>query len=699
MNKNRLIEYITHPVSISLVIWAILVLLIPPLFSKYKIKHIHDEYTTPNVWNFFLDYDNDKLSEKISFDLNDPEQTKIIVSKNGKILNQYDLKYQPADINSVYSGDYNKDGYLELYVYTMNQDSIFLNVIDPYLLRKTIISNRFIDFRKKAPQSVDTPRIETAGMIGDRNKIFKDLIFFINTGYSKQPRKLYRYSIAEDSLLKSPESAADPTKCTIVDLNNDYLPDFILNVLATGNYDEEFPYTDNYSWLMVLDNRLKFLFPPVKFSEHPSSLMVIPIKLKEHTRLIVFNDYFGAERIASTFDLMDIKGNKINEKPLKDFESIYSYIFNNSHTDKSTFYFLKNRNATIDEIDSSFRVINTIRIPQVERGQPLAYLDANFDGEKEYLFQGSGNRSLIITQNDFKNPVSYDYKEAQGNPFISQVLTPGSKPMLYLQFRDYGSLIKYDRNPFFYFKYPFYIVLYLCVYLFITMIARIQQYRLNLKLQTERKIASLQFKAVKNQVDPHFTLNILNAIGSLYATEENRDKADYIFSKYARLIRQTVVSSDQIIITLAEELEFVRNYVDLERFRCDNSFDYAINTETGIDLQSRIPRMLIHTFVENAIKYAIRRRSEGGLLKISLIAKDYFYQILVEDNGPGLVESSEATDKSTGKGLLILNELIELYYKLEKVKINYTLQNITGEDNKVSGTIATIEIPQKIPKS
>jgi LytS/YehU family sensor histidine kinase len=220
-----------------------------------------------------------------------------------------------------------------------------------------------------------------------------------------------------------------------------------------------------------------------------------------------------------------------------------------------------------------------------------------------------------------------------------------------------------------------------------------QQYRLNLKLQTERKIASLQLKAVKNQVDPHFTLNILNAIGSLYATENNRDKADYIFGMYAKLIRQTVISSDQIIIPLAEELEFVRNYIDLEKFRCDNSFDYVIDIGKEIDLQTKIPRMLIHTFVENAIKYAIRSKSEGGLLKIYLSAKDHFYQILIEDNGPGL-ESSLASDKGTGKGLLILNELIDLYYKLEKVKITYNLQNITGPGNTISGTRAMIEIPQ-----
>ena len=344
------------------------------------------------------------------------------------------------------------------------------------------------------------------------------------------------------------------------------------------------------------------------------------------------------------------------------------------------------------------QVINTINIPEVESGHPLAYLDADLDGEKEYLFQGIGKRSLIIVQNNFKNAVLFNYKEATAAPIISQIFSVGSKPMLYLQFNGYCSYIQFYKNPFYYFKYPFYISLYLAIFIFISMMARIQQYRLNLKLQTEKKIASLQLKAVKNQVDPHFTLNILNAIGSLYATEENRDKADYIFSKYAKLIRQTVVSSDQIIIPLAEELEFVRNYIDLEKFRHDNSFDYEINIDKKIDVQTRIPRMLIYTFVENAIKYGVRSNSEGGLLKVSLLKKDHLYQIVIEDNGPGL-ESSLRAEKGTGKGLLILNELIELYYKLERVKITYTLQDINGEANVVSGTRATIEVPYRIFKT
>jgi hypothetical protein len=698
MIKERFKEYVTHPVFISLIIWAILILLIPPVFLKYRIKHIRDEYTTENIWNLFLDYDNDRLSEKVSFDLNDVEQTKIIFSKNNKILNQYDLKFQPTYINSVFTGDYNKDSYPECYIYTMNQDSIFLNVIDPYISRKIIINRRFIDFRRKSPQSADSPHIETVRMIETPGRRFRDLVFFINTGYSKYPRALYRYMIPEDSLVKSPMSAANPTGCLITDINNDSLPEFLLNVLATGNYDEDFPYTDEYSWLMVLDNKLKFLFPPVKFSEHPSRLMVMPIKIKDKFRLIAFDEYFGTDTIRSSFKLLDIKGNIIREKPIMDFESPYSYIFSNRNEKHNTFFFIKNRNAEINEIDMSFQVINTFDIPGVKTGQPLACLDADLDGRQEYIFQGRGNRSIVISQDNFKHAVSFNYKEAQEEPLISQLFISGSKPLLYLQFNDYCSFIQYYRNPLYYFKFPFYAALYLTVLLFIILMSRIQQYRLSLKLQTERKIASLQLKAVKNQVDPHFTLNILNAIGSLYATENNRDKADYIFGKYARLIRQTVVSSDQIIIPLAEELEFVRNYIDLEKFRCENSFDYAIDVDKEIDLQTKIPRMLIHTFVENAIKYAIRSKSEGALLKISLSAKDHFYQILVEDNGPGL-ESSGASDKGTGKGLLILNELIELYYKLEKVKITYKLQNITGPGNTISGTRAVIELPLKIFKS
>jgi len=200
-------------------------------------------------------------------------------------------------------------------------------------------------------------------------------------------------------------------------------------------------------------------------------------------------------------------------------------------------------------------------------------------------------------------------------------------------------------------------------------------------------------KAVSNQIDPHFILNTLNSIGSLYATEKDREKADYIFGKYARLVKQIVISSDQIMVTLSEELDFVQNYIDLERFRCNNSFDYSINIDEGVDLQTKIPRMLIHTFVENAIKYGVRNKSEGGVLQIGIEKNTCKYHIRIEDNGPGL-GVDENSISGTGKGLHIVNELIDLYYQLEKKRITYSLQNIPGRGNTLAGARVVIDIPR-----
>ena len=154
--------------------------------------------------------------------------------------------------------------------------------------------------------------------------------------------------------------------------------------------------------------------------------------------------------------------------------------------------------------------------------------------------------------------------------------------------------------------------------------------------ETSRRITELQMKSIKNQIDPHFTLNILNAIGSLYATSENRDTADYLFGKYARLLRQTVLTSDKVEVTLGEELEFVKNYLDLEKFRMNNKFDYGVEVEAGVDMSLPIPRMLVHTFAENAVKYAFRPMNGKGRLKISITRQPAKYYITITDNGPGL---------------------------------------------------------------
>jgi sensor histidine kinase YesM len=101
--------------------------------------------------------------------------------------------------------------------------------------------------------------------------------------------------------------------------------------------------------------------------------------------------------------------------------------------------------------------------------------------------------------------------------------------------------------------------------------------------------------------------------------------------------------------------------------------------------------MLIYTFVENAVKYGLRNNSDRGFLKIAIKPIKNKYQIIIEDNGPG-INSKISTNKGTGKGLGIITELIDLYYKLEKVKITYSLQNIIRKENVTNGTRVLIDL-------
>jgi two-component sensor histidine kinase len=101
--------------------------------------------------------------------------------------------------------------------------------------------------------------------------------------------------------------------------------------------------------------------------------------------------------------------------------------------------------------------------------------------------------------------------------------------------------------------------------------------------------------------------------------------------------------------------------------------------------------MLIHTFAENAVKYAFRPVNGSGRLEIRITRQPAKYCITVTDNGPGLKGTGKIPKSDTGKGLEILDEMIKLYYSLKKVKISYSLEDLM-ENGFCKGLRVVIEI-------
>jgi len=92
-----------------------------------------------------------------------------------------------------------------------------------------------------------------------------------------------------------------------------------------------------------------------------------------------------------------------------------------------------------------------------------------------------------------------------------------------------------------------------------------------------------------------------------------------------------IKNSDKISVPIEEELNFVNTYVELEQFRSGNAFDYNVNIEEGVDLQATIPRMLIHTLVENSIKHGVRMTEKDPLLELKITRNSKFHQIQIRD--------------------------------------------------------------------
>jgi len=109
--------------------------------------------------------------------------------------------------------------------------------------------------------------------------------------------------------------------------------------------------------------------------------------------------------------------------------------------------------------------------------------------------------------------------------------------------------------------------------------------------------------------------------------------------------------------------------------------------------------MLIYTFVENAIKHGIRHLEGKGELVITAESLNKTYTLTISDNGIGRSKAKDYSKFSTGKGLSILDQILDLYFKIEGVRINYEIIDILDDIDKPKGTKVIIKVPIKTKAS
>lgn len=205
------------------------------------------------------------------------------------------------------------------------------------------------------------------------------------------------------------------------------------------------------------------------------------------------------------------------------------------------------------------------------------------------------------------------------------------------------------------------------------------------KARKDKEFAQLQLKTIKNQIDPHFTFNVINTVaGMVFKGDPNRTY-DY-FSRFAKLIRTSLENSDRLKITLSEEIDFVKNYLELEKARFSDDLEYSFHISPEVRLDTEVPKMIIQIFAENAMKHGLRHKKDDKRLFIRIYMIDQNLIIEIEDNGIGRQEAAKLPDHSTGKGYEIILKLTKLYQQLYNKLISFKVVDLYHEDHSPAGT-------------
>jgi sensor histidine kinase YesM len=163
-------------------------------------------------------------------------------------------------------------------------------------------------------------------------------------------------------------------------------------------------------------------------------------------------------------------------------------------------------------------------------------------------------------------------------------------------------------------------------------------------------------------------------------------------NKFTQLLRGLTNDAERIYRSLGEELVFVTTYLDLEKLRFGEKFNYEVTIGDGVSQREQVPKLVLHTFAENAIKHGIMSRAEGGILKIRA-DRDKDYLILsIEDNGIGRLKA-EGQSTSTGKGLKLTKEFYDILNQINKKPIKHSIVDLYNENGDATGTRVEVWVP------
>lgn len=218
------------------------------------------------------------------------------------------------------------------------------------------------------------------------------------------------------------------------------------------------------------------------------------------------------------------------------------------------------------------------------------------------------------------------------------------------------------------------------------------------QLKNEKKLLTLEQSMLRSQMNPHFLFNSLNSI-KLYIINNEKKNAVHYLNKFSKLIRKILEASSMKEIPLAEELETVELYMNIENIRFSNEINFNIEIDEGIDVHTiKIPSLILQPFLENALWHGLS--SKEGEKNIDLHVGKGKHQIIdisITDNGVGrdaaeIIKESKVL-KRKSVGIEITKERLANFARDYQNTFDVSIIDLFDRENNATGTKVVLHIP------
>lgn len=218
---------------------------------------------------------------------------------------------------------------------------------------------------------------------------------------------------------------------------------------------------------------------------------------------------------------------------------------------------------------------------------------------------------------------------------------------------------------------------------------------INRKAALEHAVVTSKLTALRSQMNPHFLFNALNSIQELVLSKDTKNAIRYL-GTFSGLTRKILENSAQETVRLSEEIEMLKQYLELEKLRFGNTLEISMMVDPEVDQEGiRIPPMLIQPYVENALKHGLLHLQENRKLVLEFGQNGGVLQVTIEDNGVGRAKAEEIakqkkkhqsfSSEATENRLQSMKNADGIYGSVEVIDLY--------ENEAASGTKVIIQIP------